>query len=229
MAWTWALVGASTVAALFVVQAALARWDWRSAWTWLLSYGLEALAIALSPLIALQVSAEIDRARDADNRKMEILQTLMATRHAMLSDDRVRALNRITVLFSDDPDVLDAHKALMNSLSKPINADGTVPQDLQQEWNDAQWRLASAIAATLNVKITKDEFALGYAPRIIATNMEAQQLLIETNKSLLNFARKELGLRWDPKFLAQLPPGVGIIGPYQEPPTTETPTPAPPS
>jgi hypothetical protein len=216
--WAWSVAGTGIVAFLFVIQAWLAYWDWRLAWTWLQTSGLEALAIALSPLIALQVSAGIERSRDSENRKMEVLQTLMETRHAVVSDDRIRALNRVTILFSTDAKVLEAHRTLMASLSKPINQDGTVPPLLLDEWNERQWELVSAISEILHVSITKDEFALGYAPRSLMATVEQQRLAIETNKSLMSLARMQLGLRWDPKFLAQLQPGVGVVGPYQEPP-----------
>lgn len=228
--WRWLVIGILVFVILFVAQAAQSHWHWQSAWSWLQTFGLEFLAIALSPLIALQVSADIERNRDSDNRKLEVLETLMATRHAMLNDDRVRALNKITVLFSDDRKVLAAHDALMTALLKPANPDGTYSQQLQDEWNDAQWNLVSAIAQTLNVTITREEFNRGYLPRAISFAMEQQNLLLETNKSLMSFARKELGLKWDPNWLYRLPPGVGITGAFvQGPPESETQSENPPA
>lgn len=170
----------------------------------------------MSPLIALQVSAGIERSRDAENKRRDVLEVLMATRHAQLGDDRIRALNKITVLFAGESKVIAAHRALMEALSKPMNPDGSMPDGLANTWNERQWDLVAAIAQTLRIPITHDEFVLGYAPRAIGDAMAQQNLLVETNKSLLSFARKELGLRWDPNFLYKLPPGAGIVGSFSE-------------
>jgi hypothetical protein len=186
-------------------------------WGWLSSHGLEIIAIALSPLIALQVSAKIERARDARNRKLYALQTLLATRHSPFADDRIRTLNMIDVLFPDDSAVRAARAELMKALSetKGVNPDGTVDEALADEWNQRQWGLVSAMAAVLNVAITKADFESGYAPRALSDAVAQQLLATETNKSLVMFARKDLGLPWNPDALFKYPPGVGITGQYQ--------------
>jgi hypothetical protein len=156
---------------------------------------------------------------------MEVLQNLMETRHAKTSDDRIRALNRITVLFSDEPQILQTHRDLMASLSKPINTDGSVPKELEDEWNDAQWTLVSSIAEPLHVKISKEEFELGYAPRSISAIILQQKLMVETNKSLMAFARKDLGLRWDPIGSPTCHPALASLARTKSPRPARTPIP----
>lgn len=191
---------------------------WLAAWDWFSSHGLEIIAIAISPLVALQVSTKLERDRDEKNRKLYILQTLLATRHAPFSDDRIRALNAIDVLFPNDVAVRGARRELMKSLSKPegLRPDGVVPSELLDEWNERQWELVSEIAQVLRVPITKDDFASGYAPKAISDMLGQQLLTLETNKSLIMFARNQLGLPWNPAALFHYPDGVGIVGPYKE-------------
>jgi hypothetical protein len=154
---------------------------------WLSADGLEIAAIALSPLIALRISAKLERNRDEDNRKLWVLQTLMATRHAPFADDRIRALNMIDVLFRNDDAVRSARRELLASLSKTegVSPDGTLDKKLS--------------AKALNAALMR------------------QALMDETNKSLIMFARKDLGLRWQPSALFQYPAGAGVIGEYKEP------------
>lgn len=60
----------------------------------------EIIAIAISPLIAVQVDKFIERTRSDKNRKVEIFKILMATRGSKLSYEHVAALNRIDLEFS---------------------------------------------------------------------------------------------------------------------------------
>ena len=199
----------------------MAQSIWLAVWNWLSTHGLEIVAIALSPLFALQVSAKLERNRDEHNRKLYALQTLLATRHSPFADDRIRTLNMIDVLFPAGAAVREARRDLMKSLSKTtgLNPDGTVDKVLSDEWNERQWDLVSAMATVLKVPMTKDDFASGYAPKALQDMMGQQLLAAETNKSLIMFARKDLGLRWNPAALFQYPSDVGIVGPYKEPPT----------
>lgn len=234
----WFIAGACIAVlglAAFFAQLGLCKGVWlcaaSSTVAWLSSYGVEVLAIALSPLIALRISADIERKRDEENRqlalardeqarKLQILATLMATRHSPYADDRIRALNTIDVLFPNDMTVRDARRELMASLSKTpkTSPSGAPDSELFDEWNERQWDLVSAIARVLKVPMTKEDFASGYAPKALQEMMGQQQLAAEVNKSLIMFARKDLGLKWNPAALYQMPPNVGITGPYQPPP-----------
>jgi hypothetical protein len=128
------------------------------------------------------------------------------------------------VLFRDDTTVRNARRDLLISLSKTegVNPDGTVDKKLSDEWNERQWELVSTMAATLNVCMTKDDFAAGYAPRALNDLSVQQALAAELNKTMIMFARNSLGLRWNPLALYKIDDGV--LGPHKEPPPPGTPS-----
>ena len=61
---------------------------------------LMVLAIAISPLIAVQVTRYLDDRNEERGRKLQVFKTLMATRAYTLSTAHVEALNRIDLEFS---------------------------------------------------------------------------------------------------------------------------------
>lgn len=60
---------------------------------------LVVVATLLSPLIAVQVTKWIDRARQSRDEQVQIFKTLMATRAANLDPRHVESLNVIDVVF----------------------------------------------------------------------------------------------------------------------------------
>lgn len=172
----------------------------------------------------------MERDRDEKNRKLYALQPLLASRHSPFADDRTRTLNMADVLFHDDIPVRDARRELMKSLSKTegMKPDGTPSKELGNEWNERQWDLVSAMAAVLKTPMTKDDFSSGYSPKALNDMMIQQMLATEVSKPLIIFARKNLGLRWNPAVLFQYAPGTGIIGTYQGPPPPTPPGPLQP-
>lgn len=63
-------------------------------------FWIDLAAIALSPLIAVQVSEFLARQRQAHARKVSVFQSLMVTRAERVSPEHVRALNSIDLEFS---------------------------------------------------------------------------------------------------------------------------------
>ena len=61
---------------------------------------LMVLAIAISPLIAVQVTRYLDDRNEERGRKLQVFKTLMATRAYTLSTAHVEELNRIDLEFS---------------------------------------------------------------------------------------------------------------------------------
>ena len=57
------------------------------------------LTIAVSPLIAVQVTEFIHRRSEKQSRRLHVFRTLMATRGTRLSNEHVQALNMIAVEF----------------------------------------------------------------------------------------------------------------------------------
>lgn len=84
------------------------------------------IAIALGPLIAVQVQKLLERRRNNKNRKLQIFKSLMATRGAVLSATHVEALNRIDLEFSDNKKykkVIEAWKEYFDNLSDKSTKD----------------------------------------------------------------------------------------------------------
>lgn len=191
----------------------------REVFAWIFSSGLEIAAIALSPFIALRVSERLDREREEHNRKLWILQTLMATRHAPFADDRIRALNMVDVLFPGDENVRNARRKLMAALSdqERMNPDGSPTKELLDEWNERQWLLVSAMAALLKVPMTEADFKAGYAPKALSDLGGQQLLAAELNRTMVMYFRNQLGMPWNPSALFKMPENVAMRGVYQEP------------
>jgi len=63
------------------------------------------LAIMLSPVIAVLITMFLQSRKDKKNAKMNIFITLMSTRNRAPSEEIVRALNMIDVIFSKDKNI----------------------------------------------------------------------------------------------------------------------------
>lgn len=65
-----------------------------------LNDGLLIAATVLGPVLAVQAQKWVERATENRRRKVEIFETLMATRAARLTPEHVRALNKIDLVFN---------------------------------------------------------------------------------------------------------------------------------
>lgn len=79
---------------------------------------LNLVAILLSPIVALGISAYWQKKQDEKGRKMHIFYTLMRTRAQRLHYDHVQALNTIDVEFYDERQVVEAWKKYLDSLEQ---------------------------------------------------------------------------------------------------------------
>lgn len=66
---------------------------------------LTLIAIALSPLIAVLVTVYLQNRKEKRTHKLTLLGTLIGLRHAPTSDETIRALNLVDVVFYDAPRV----------------------------------------------------------------------------------------------------------------------------
>jgi len=77
-------------------------------------------AVFVGPIVAVQITEYLRKAKDARDRKVHIFRTLMATRSAELAPMHVEALNLIDLEFHSkkhqDKRVLDAGRLYMNHL-----------------------------------------------------------------------------------------------------------------
>ncbi len=63
------------------------------------------IAILLSPVTAVLISIWVQDRREKRQQKRFIFSSLMSTRHQIVSDEFVRALNMIDVVFHDEKKV----------------------------------------------------------------------------------------------------------------------------
>lgn len=87
------------------------------------------LAILLSPLIAVGVTVWFQNRKERRDQKRWILATLVATRHTPVTDEVVRALNMIDVVFHDSPAVRRLWREYFDMLCNPSLNN---PQGVQQ-------------------------------------------------------------------------------------------------
>ncbi|HRI02521.1 MAG TPA: hypothetical protein PLL77_02150 [Pyrinomonadaceae bacterium] len=66
---------------------------------WLFAAISAVVSTLMAPILALQIQKLLERQREADNRRLNIFKTLMATRSSRLSPQHVEALNMIDVEF----------------------------------------------------------------------------------------------------------------------------------
>ena len=126
---------------------------------------LMVLAIAISPLIAVQVTRYLDDRNEERGRKLQVFKTLMATRAYTLSTAHVEALNRIDLEFSSKRPL---EKAVLDQWLQYLDHLGN--QALTgQAWADKRVDLLVdllfAMAKTLGYEFNKTQIKNGtYSP-----------------------------------------------------------------
>jgi hypothetical protein len=157
----------------------------------LLSDWLNVLAIPLSPLIALQVSKNLDERKERRQRKMWVFYTPMATRNARVHAEHVRALNSIDIEFTKEKAITLAWKAYLdhlNDTSQDISVWAPRSDDLLVE-------LLHAMSTALNFDFDKTHLKRAiYSPR---AHGEADEDARVIRKALVAIAKGEQGLRVD--------------------------------
>ena len=73
-----------------------------------LSQLLTILAILIGPIISIQIQKFLDNRKENKRLKIDIFQTLMATRGTHASFEHVRALNMIDLVYYKDVPVISA-------------------------------------------------------------------------------------------------------------------------
>lgn len=124
------------------------------------------IAIALSPAIAVLVSIWVQSWREKRQQKRYIFASLMSTRHRVISDEIVRALNMIDVVFHDNKKVRqlwhEYYDMLHNTgLNNPVG---------WKQWNTKKVELITEIAKVV-----------GYAKEI--THIDADRVYMPAGLS----------------------------------------------
>lgn len=131
-----------------------------------MQFWISVLAVAFSPLIAVQVSEWLARRRAAHDRRVAVFRALMTTRATRLSGDHVQALNMIDLEFSRedrrDRAIREAWKAYLEHLNDR-NIDGQVWTSRR---DDLFFEMLMQMARTLGYNIDKTDLRrLTYFPR----------------------------------------------------------------
>jgi hypothetical protein len=119
-------------------------------------------ATLAGPVLAVLVTRSIDESRQADERRLEVFRSLMATRRSTLSEDKVKALNLVEIEFYGEKAVELTHREVMNHIN--------TPPPLPEGWNDRQrklmTKLLSEMAKVLGYELQQlDVLDGGYYPQ----------------------------------------------------------------
>jgi hypothetical protein len=151
-------------------------------------------AVALSPVIAVLVSLWVQDRREKRQTKQRIFESLIATRHAPITEENVRALNMIDVVFHDASGV----RRLWHEYSDMLNNEGL---NNPNGWSTRQKKNLELIAAMASVlgygkAITHLDVDRVYYPVGLANqNAKAQQIADE----LLRVLRESGGVQFAAK------------------------------
>jgi uncharacterized protein DUF6680 len=115
------------------------------------------LAILLSPLIAVLVSTYLQNRKERRDHKLYLLATLIANRPNPVSDETIRALNTIDVVFHDAPSV----RKLWQEYYAMLNNEGLNNPVGRQQWQKKNLEM-----------ITEMGRVLGYGKAITALDVD---------------------------------------------------------
>ena len=128
-------------------------------------------ATLLGPVLAVWVTRTIDDNRRIRERQVNVFRTLMATRRATLSAERVTALNMVEIEFHGIEPVQTVYRKVMEH----INHSRPLPENWGKEHAKLTTRLISEIADALGYKLQQlDMLDGGYYPEGLA-DIEVEQ------------------------------------------------------
>jgi Family of unknown function (DUF6680) len=123
-------------------------------------------AIYFGPIRAVEISRRNDEVREAARRKREIFAALMRTRRALISPDRVWALNLIQVEFFDHERVIRAYTDFIAMLNEVAPDPGPALENFLRRRNDAFFDLLHEIAKVVGYSLDKRDLERGsYMPQ----------------------------------------------------------------
>lgn len=120
------------------------------------------IATFAGPVVAVYVTRHIDGLRQKRGRQLDVFRSLMGSRRAPLSADRVRALNMVEIEFYGIPSVESAYRDVMSHIN--------LPRPLPDTWMDEQrkrlTKLLTEMAKVLGYELQQlDVLDGGYYPQ----------------------------------------------------------------
>jgi hypothetical protein len=162
------------------------------------------LAILLSPVIAVGVTLWSQRRKDRRDGKLWILNTLMQTRHhGPASDEKVRALNMIDVVFRKAPKV----RGLWHEYFDMVNNAGMNNPLGHDQWNRRYLEMLAAMAKDVGYgqEITALDIDRVYSPVGFGKFNERSEAISD---ELLRVLKGSQGLSVTPVHVSTTPPRV---------------------
>ncbi|MCB8822667.1 DUF6680 family protein [Microvirga rosea] len=136
------------------------------------------IATFIGPIAAVLVTRFIDQKREETQRRLTIFRTLMATRAAGLSPERIAALNMIQIDFAGHVNVLAAWHGLLSHYGSPVPSNDNDEASFFRERNRLSTVLLHEMAKKLSIKIEQlDILDRVYYPVGLA-NLETEQQII---------------------------------------------------
>lgn len=126
------------------------------------------IAILASPLVAVLVSAYLQKSKEKKDIKMRILAALISTRHTPVSEEAVRSLNLIDVVFSKDKAVRD----LWHEYYEMLHNKGLDNETGHQTWQKKKLELIKEMAK-----------AVGYGEEISHLDIDRVYIPVGLGKS----------------------------------------------
>lgn len=156
-----------------------------------ISEGLLILSTLAGPVVAVQAQKWIERARAGDQRKINLFNTLMATRAARVSFEHVRALNMIDIEFNGarsqkEKAVIDAWHIYHDHLNQQ-----NIPDAQIQAWvdrgSDRFIDLLYAMSQALRYNFDRVLLMRGsYSPRAHGEEENAQLQIRDSLRKILS-------------------------------------------
>lgn len=133
------------------------------------------IATFLGPVIAVLITRWIDERRRTRDSRLAIFRSLMATRRAWLSPEKVTALNMVEIDFHGIKLVEDAYQEVVTHLNNPKISFAKDPKEWEDRHRKLLTKLLSEMAKVLGYKLQQlDMLDGGYYPQGLL-NIELQE------------------------------------------------------
>ncbi|WP_148294012.1 DUF6680 family protein [Azospirillum sp. B4] len=151
------------------------------------------ISVFSAPIVALWIGGIIQSRSEKKKNKLQILGVLLANRHDMISQDSVRALNLIDIVFSNDRGVREAWSRYCSAMSAP-EMNNPLGWSIQHEKRrDLLIEMAKAVGDAKN--ISTSDLLRAYMPKLINDQAEISFLENSIKLQQLRKAANELGIQ----------------------------------
>lgn len=152
-------------------------------------------ATVLGPILAVQIQKFLERRRAAEERRLVIFRTLMATRASSLSPEHVAALNAIPIEFYGDKPEFAEIRGIWKQYIEHLYKKAVNPEVWGEKRQDLFNDLLFAIAKSLNYSFDKAALSREIYSPIAHAEIEREQEVIR--KGIVKILSGEAALPLD--------------------------------